>query len=583
MSAGDGRRAPQPLHVLREYSLVADGERGALIGPRGDVCWMCAPRWDSGSVFGELLGAPGVYSVAPTGRFVWGGYYEADTLIWRSRWITEAGIVECREALAFPGDPHRAVLLRRIEPQSCDARLEVHFEPAADYGRAHVQRPRRQDGIWTAALGSLHLRWCGAAGARLVDGRAWADEVFVPAGGQHDLVLEISDQPLSGDPPSADRLWNSTETAWARDVPSLGASLTPPDARHAYAVMLGLTAAEGGMVAAASTSLPERADTGRSYDYRYVWIRDQSFAGQAVAADGPYPLLDKACSFVAARLHEHGPELAPAYTVTGERVPDERHLGLPGYPGGSDVVGNHVADQFQLDAFGEALLLFASAAAHDRLDDTAASAAGIAVRAITDRWQQHDAGIWELEPRAWTHSRLTAAAGLRAIAAVRAVPCDPDHCRRLADHLVADTAAHALTADGHWQRSPDDPGVDGALLLPGLRGAVPPDDPRTRATLDAYLDALTSRGYGYRFRIDDQPLGEAEGAFLLCGFLTAMALHQQGRVTDAARWFERIRAAAGPPQLFSEEFDVAQHQMRGNLPQAFVHAYLLEASIRLAR
>ena len=102
-----GAAAAFPPHVLREYALVADGERGALVGPRGDFAWLCAPRWDCDAVFSCLIGGAGVYAVTPAEpRFVWGGYYEDGTLIWRSRWITSSGFTECREALAYPGDPH---------------------------------------------------------------------------------------------------------------------------------------------------------------------------------------------------------------------------------------------------------------------------------------------------------------------------------------------------------------------------------------------------------------------------------------------------------------------------------------------
>src|SRR3954463_5382215 len=111
VAGGAGQIPPQ---VLREYSFIADGERGAVVGPRGDIAWMCAPRWDSGSVFSSLIGGRAHYSVTPTGRYVWGGEYDEDSMIWRSRWITDSGIVESREALNFPGDPHRLVLLRRI-------------------------------------------------------------------------------------------------------------------------------------------------------------------------------------------------------------------------------------------------------------------------------------------------------------------------------------------------------------------------------------------------------------------------------------------------------------------------------------
>ena len=581
--AGRAADPHYPPQVLREYSLLADGERGAILGPRGEVAWMCAPRWDSGSVFGALIGAAGEYAVTPTSRFVWGGYYEPDTLIWRSRWVTDHGIVECREALAMPGDLHRTVLLRRIEPLDGPAEIDVLLDPHADYGAKGLRSVHRHDGVWTARVGGLYLRWTGAPGARLHDGGGWRDHLTVGPGEGHDLVLEISDEPLPDELPRPDRLWSGTLESWRSQVPGLDRTLSPADARHSYAVMRGLTSAGGGMVAAATTSLPERAETGRSYDYRYVWIRDQCFAAQAVAAEGPHPLLDDAVSFVTARLLDDGPKLAPAYTTTGRPVPDQSSLDLPGYPGGVDIIGNHVNAQFQLDAFGEALLLFSAGAKHDRLDTDAWRAAEAAAAAITERWTEPDAGIWELEPRPWTHSRLIAAAGLRAIAAAHPAAARSTQWLALADHIVADTAARAVAPDGHWQRTPDDAGLDGALLLPGLRGAVAPDDPRTVATLQAYLRELTKDGYAYRFRQDDRPLGEAEGAFQLCGFLVSMALHQQGSTVEAARWYERMRASCGPPQLFSEEYDAVQNQLRGNLPQAFVHAYLVEAAVRLTQ
>ncbi len=575
------RFAPQ---VLREYSLIADGERGGVVGPRGEITWLCAPRWDSGSVFGQLIGGRGVYAVSPQGRFVWGGYYEARSLIWRSRWVTDDGIIECREALARPADPHRLVLLRRVQPVKGDAGMEIELHPAADYGRVGVSGARCTDGVWTGRVGGLHLRWSGAAAATPGADGSWRGQLTVPEGGHRDLVLELADRPLPDRLPRPDELWAATESAWRDETPDLDDCLDSPGAQQAYVVMRGLTSRGGGMVAAATTSLPERAEAGRSYDYRYVWIRNQCFAGQAVAAAGAYPLLDDATRFVAERILSDGPELAPAYTTAAGRVPDESHLDLSGYgyPGGSDVVGNHVNAQFQLDAFGEALALFAAADRRGRLDADGWKAADIAATGIAERWTEADAGVWELEPRLWTHSRLVAAAGLRAVARRRPSSAESARWESLADHLVTVTSGRGLRPDGAWKRSPEDPGLDGSLLLPALRGGVPPSDPRSIATLDAYLDELTRDGYAYRFRVGDQPLGSAEGSFLLCGFLTAMALHQQGRVVEAARWFERTQASAGPPQLFSEEYDATQHQMRGNLPQAFVHAFHLEASVRLA-
>ncbi|MDQ2707667.1 MAG: glycoside hydrolase family 15 protein [Actinomycetota bacterium] len=571
-------------HVLREYALLADGERGALIGPRGDVVWLCAPRWDDDAVFSALIGGPGAYTITPTPRFVWGGFYEDGGLIWRSRWVTESGTVECREALAFPGDPHRVVLLRQVVAVRGDAEVAVTLELAAGFGQHRVSQPHLDsDGRWQARCGQLWLRWTGAPGARVSNGdqtAAFRETLRVPEGTRHDLVLELSTRQPDNSAPQPDRLWQATETAWSEATPPLGSSIAPRDAQHSYAVLRGLTSTGGGMVAAATMSLPERAAQGRNYDYRYVWIRDQCYAGQAVAADGPHPLLDDAVRFVAERLLDDGPDLKPAYTVTGAAVPDERSLRLPGYPGGTDVLGNHANAQFQLDAFGEALLLFAAAARHDRLDTDGHQAVHTAVDAITRRWGDPDAGIWELDDQRWAHSRLICAAGLRAIAG-HGTPSDAASWSALADIIVAD-ASDCLHPTGRWQRAPDDPRVDAALLLPAIRGALPSADPRSVATLAAVGADLGQQGYIYRFRQDARELSQAEGAFTLCGFLMALAAHQQGDTVAAVRYFERNRATCGPPGLYSEEYDVVQRQLRGNLPQAFVHALMLESAIRLA-
>ncbi|MGH8862326.1 MAG: glycoside hydrolase family 15 protein [Jatrophihabitantaceae bacterium] len=581
------RRPTRPLsmppHVLREYALLADGERGAVVGPRGDIVWMCAPQWDSPSVFSALIGGRGAYSVAPDDTFVWGGSYDEGSMIWRSRWVTRSGIVECREALAYPAEPGRIVLLRQIRALDCTAPTTVRLTPRGAYDTEPMSELHCHDGVWTARVGRLLLRLSGAADARTREHRESLElRVEVQPEQKHDLVLELADQPLADLPPNPDDAWRATERAWRDSVPTFAETLNPPDTRRSYAVLRGLTRPGGGMVAAATTSLPERAEAGRNYDYRYVWIRDQCYAGQAIASVGADPLLDDAVHFVAERLLADGDRLAPAYTLAGAAVPDQRHVSLPGYPGGYDIVGNWVNSQFQLDAFGEALLLFAAAERHDRLDTDHWRAARAAAEAIAKRWTEPDAGIWELDDRAWTHSRLTAAAGLRAIAAAMHGGGGAREWLALADRIVADTAARAVHPDGHWQRTPDDPNLDAALLLAGIRGATAPDDPRGAKTFEAYLRDLTQDGYAYRFRHDPRPLADAEGSFLLCGFLVALTHHQFGNSVAARSWYETTRAAVGPAQLFSEEYDAKQHQMRGNLPQAFVHALHLETANRLA-
>ncbi|OMC29590.1 glycoside hydrolase [Mycobacterium sp. GA-1841] len=577
------RSAIEEPHVLREYALLADGQRGALIGPRGDVCWMCVPGWDDDAVFSSLIGGRSVFAITPAEQFVWGGHYEEGSLIWRSRWVTRDSIIECREALAYPGEARRAVLLRRLMAIRGEARVEAVFSPAAGFERRTMTHlVRDHEDRWHAMVGELQMRLSGLSHATVSRDRGVAlhAELQVPEGAFLDTVVELSVPGPAGPPPDPDALWQRTESRWRAEVPEFSTSIAASDARHSYAVLKGMTAAGGGTVAAATMSLPEHADTGRNYDYRYVWIRDQCYVGQAAAVDDAHPLLDDAVGFVARRLLTDGPDLKPVYTANGGSVTDESSLRLPGYPGGSDILGNRAQRQFQLDVFGEALLLFAASARHGHIDTELHRAISTTVAAIGSRWQQPDAGVWETETRRWAHSRLTCVAGLRAIAPF--IPAtEAAIAESLADAVLASTA-DCRHPSGRWQRAPDDSRVDAALLIAAIRGAIPADDPLSIGTLRAVGTELTDDGFVYRFRHDDRPLGAAEGAFVLCGFWSALANHQLGNEVAAARYFERNRAVGGPPALLCEEFDVVERQLRGNIPQAFAHALLIEASLRLA-
>ena len=568
-----------PPHTLREYAMLADGCRGALIGPRGDISWLCAPNWDSPAVISHLIGGDGVYALTPTDTYVWGGSYERESLIWRSRWVTTSSIIESREALAFPGDPHRLVLLRRIEAGEKPVELNALLRLSADFGKTPMDKPHQDpEGRWESRVGGLYLRWSGAPDAHW-DEHALRGVFVVEAGRHHDVILEVSDQPLP-DPVDPGRAWSSTENAWHAAIPDFSRTAAPRDAAHSYATLRGLTTPGGGMVAAATLGLPERAEAGKNYDYRYAWIRDQAYAGLACAVDEPYPLLDDAIAFTSARLLEHGDQISPGYCTDGRDIPKESTLGLDGYPGGSDVVGNWVRQQFQLDSIGETLQLLAAGARFDRLNTDQSEAIEVAIKVIEKKWNEPDAGIWELDNAWWTQSRLSAVAGLRTVAhqltggqAARAVS--------LADTILAETSRRCLAGDGSWMRSPVHSGVDASMVLAPVRGGLTPDDPRTLATLARVEADLCEEHHAYRYRADDRPLGEAEGSFTLCGFMLSLAHLQQGNSVEAFRYFDRQRTVAGPPGLITEEYDVQQRQLRGNMPQAFVHAMLLECSQRL--
>ena len=146
------------------------------------------------------------------------------------------------------------------------------------------------------------------------------------------------------------------------------------------------------------------------------------------------------------------------------------------------------------------------------------------------------------------------------------------------DWVIIDTPPVGILTDAKLLGSM----VDAALLVPMMRGGLPLDDPRNVATIEAVQRELAADGYVYRFRHDARPLDQAEGAFLLCGFWMALVEHARGHPVAAAHWFERNRGACGPAALYTEEFDVHQRQLRGNLPQAFVHAGVLECAVTLS-
>ncbi|WP_344566119.1 glycoside hydrolase family 15 protein [Streptomyces axinellae] len=584
--------------ALRDYAFLGDGERGALMSPRGEIVWLCAPRWDSGAVFSQLIGGVGQYVVRPQDNWhVAGGSYEDGSLIRVSRWVTADALIECRDALALPAEPGRLVLLRKVRAERAPAGgtgVRVLLDPRPGFGATRMSAPRSEPGesgtghrgaVWTSTGGGLRLRWAGVPEAEPGDDGSLRAGFTLRPGEWRDLVLEIAVEEAAGGADILDpgRLWARTERHWRQFVPDCSGLLAPRDARQAYAVLGGLTSTAGGMAAAATTSLPEHAGEGRNYDYRYAWLRDQCYMGIAVAAHGPHTLLERTVGFVTDRVLEAGDELRPAYTVTGEHVPAERSLRLRGYPGGSDRVGNHAGSQFQLDTYGEVLQLYAAAARHGHLEDPRVRrAAHTAVTAVEHNWQRPEAGLWELEERWWTHSRLSVVTGLRALAE-HLPEKEARHPRALADTVLAETRRRCLRPDGVWARAADDPTLDAALLLPLARGCLPPGDPSTGRLLAAVERELSEDGFVYRFRHDERPLSDAEGAFLLCGFMMALAAWHQGDTTAAVRWFERQRSAYGPPGLYAEEFDVVQRQLRGNLPQAFVHALLLENGVRLAR
>ncbi len=296
--AVDTRGKPtQPMHsrdfppqTLRQYALLADGERGALVGPRGDIAFLCAPRWHDDAVFARLLGGSGCYAVTPTDRHhVWGGHYEHGSLIWRSRWVTIALRHRVPRGARLPGGPRPAGAAAAHRGARGPPSVHVELECRAEFGaRVDDLRPHARARVGRAAPAPLQYRWTRRASCIREQ----------PTGGcvstsrfPKDSTTTWSSRSRQGRLPTAPypdpaRRGHDTE------VPGASATTRRPVRWHPANPC---TPGQCCVVSPAPTaawwppprpSLPERADKGRNYDYRYAWIRDQCYAGQAAAALG---------------------------------------------------------------------------------------------------------------------------------------------------------------------------------------------------------------------------------------------------------------------------------------------------------
>ena len=219
----EAQSAAYPPEVLGSYAFLADGERGALIGPRGDIAWMCAPGWDSDAVFTSLIGGDSLYGVTPAERFTWAATTKPPASSGAAAGSHTAGVIECREALAFPGASDRAVILRQVRSPEAAQEVDIHLAPAAGFDQAPLSDVHHHGRIWTGKLGALWLRWQGPEGVHVrsvgADGHQLYARAVVSPDETLDLVLELSSHPFDDDVPDPAKIWRATEEAWSRRPP----------------------------------------------------------------------------------------------------------------------------------------------------------------------------------------------------------------------------------------------------------------------------------------------------------------------------------------------------------------------------
>jgi GH15 family glucan-1,4-alpha-glucosidase len=571
---------------IEDYALLGDLHTAALLGRDGSIDWLCLPRFDSGACFAALLHdeSAGFWRIAPvSGGPATRRRYRDDTLIVDSEWDTGTGSVRVTDFM--PPRAHSADVIRIVEGISGRVGMRMDLKIRFDYGHV-VPWVRRSDFGLIAVAGPDTL--CLATPVDVHgDHFSTVADFEVAAGETVPFVLTHAPSHLVPETMRAkgERALAKTEAFWRDWIGRCSyRGAWEAEVRRALITLKALTYhPTGGIVAAATTSLPEALGGVRNWDYRYCWLRDATFTLQALLGTG-YVNEAKAWREWLVRAVAGDPaELQIMYGLDGtRRLPEQTLDWLSGYENSRPVrVGNEAAGQFQLDVWGEVLDgLNLALDAGLECEDTAWDIQRALLDFLEGNWDTPDSSLWEVRgpQRHFVHSKVMAWAGVdRAVHAIevhgRSGPLD--RWRALADAIHVDVCSQGYDADRRtFTQSYGSAGLDSALLLIPRVGFLPWDDPRVVGTVEAVQRELSSDGFLMRYRagsdggsVDGLP--GAEGAFLVCTFWLADALHGIGRRDEARALFERLLGLRNDVGLLSEEYDTVARRQVGNTPQAF--------------
>ncbi|GIG29441.1 glucoamylase [Cellulomonas marina] len=580
---------------IEDYAVLGDGRTAALVSSRGSVDWLCLPGFDSAACFAAVLGTPGHgrwLLTVPDATTV-ERRYEDDSFVLETTYTSPTGTAVVREAMPL-GDG-RADLIRVLTCTSGSVAVEHEWVVRLGYGsiRPWVHHVRDEDGEDTiraiAGPDSLVLR-----GDRLPspDGHRHRDAFRLQAGEHVALTLTWTPswEPVPARLPARERL-DQTAAAWREWLAS-----GRPGSAHRAAVVRSLlvlrllTDSEtGGIVAAATTSLPEHLGGERNWDYRYCWLRDAAMTLEALLEEGYAEEATRWRDWLLRAVAGDPSDLQIMYRVDGGRDLVERELAhLPGYAGSRPVrVGNDAVAQRQHDVLGEVMMAL-EAAREGGLQETdeSWSLQRHLVDDLVGNWREPDRGIWEVrgEPRHFVHSKVMAWTAFDC--AVRAVerhgldgPADVWRAER--DAVRAQVLAEGYDAErGTFVQHYGAGHTDAALLAIATTGFLPASDPRllgTVAAVRAELEIAPGLLLRYRTERTDDGLHGEEHAFLACSFWLADALARAGDAVGAGRVLDALLPLANDVGLLAEEYDPVTGRMMGNVPQALSHLALVRA------
>jgi GH15 family glucan-1,4-alpha-glucosidase len=591
-----------PYRPIEDYALIGDGVTVALVSSHGSIDWACFPRVDSPSVFGCLLDARkgGCFQIAPTGEYSVSRRYLPDTNVVEMTFRTGSGTARLVDFMPPFGlslqQPTDNTLARRVSGVDGRVEFEVCFEPRFDYARAG-SRWMIEPGSGVRALSAdASLTLYGLPPFTEIGGRAAARFVVEP-GATQDFVLTyraaasmLWRNEILGAVP---RLLDRTIEHWRHWVGQCAY-----EGRHAHLVRRSLLVLKlldyqpsGAIVAAATTSLPEKIGGVRNWDYRYAWLRDTAFTLYAFFALGYHAEAESFFEWILDVAAGDPRTLQIVYGVEGERELAERELPhLEGYRQSRPVrIGNGAYDQRQHDIFGEVIdCAFLYAKAGGRITPPLWKFVSKTADYVCEHWHEPDSGIWEVrdEPRHFVYSKALSWVALdRAVklATRLDLPADVARWESVRQGIARSIDEHGYNEEvGAFTQSYGTKALDAAALALMLRKVVEPGDPRMHSTVDRVVEALGEDGLLHRYDADDG-LPPGEGVFLMCTFWLVDCYAELGRLDEARALFERLVGYANDVGLYAEEYDPLTRHHLGNFPQAFTHVALINAAVTLHR
>ncbi len=577
---------------IREYAALGNRRTAALVALDGSIDWLPLPGFDAAGVFASVLDSArgGRFELQPEAPFQAERRYVPDTNVLETTFETAEGRVRVTDALALPGTPTLPwnELARRVEGLAGSVAMRWRAAPRFEWTKHGDIRVDGEAPVISHGKHAIAVRSWDGGRPTIADSEVSGS--FTLRDGERALLALgcFHDEPLlMSDRDAVEQRLDETVDYWRGWLSAADYEGPWQDAvkRSALALGLMIDASSGGMAAAPTTSLPEKIGGERNFDYRYGWMRDTSFALDAMLALGMATQVHGTLSWVLRATRRTHPHLRPFFKLDGDYRPGGHELPLEGYRGSRPVLeGNDAESQLQLGNYGD---LFDTAWRYvsdgNRLDSDSAVRLPEVAGLVCRIWGNPDASIWELGDRKhYMQSKLACWLALdRALKLADAGEIsgrDADRWRSTRDEIRAFIEERCWSpVRGAYVRSSGSEELDASVLLAARMGYLDLPDERLNGTIDAIRRELGRGPLVYRY----SGTQEEEGAFIVCSFWLVEALALNGRLDDATQVMDEMCALASDVGLLSEEIDPDSHELLGNLPQALSHLGLINAACTL--